>query len=281
MRNTLLILCPLVFSLLGCSLSNNSSSTSSEEEISEKEKCQKEIDSFIASLKSYEHVVNSYQYEAVLLHNYNALNIASGEKGTATIYNSSEVGKLLVQQGTYSMLDPDDNFKEIGDKSTRTIQKYVTNDRYWQLTKWEPTSESTPNTKKAEYYSEEKEEAFFSLSLSIFEESVLTGFLDNIGESNIRASYSFPTIDGDGEYQWNYELNVLQEGTITETIKYENTLKIEGGLITYSNQFMVDNLLSNGQVINFVASEVDKYYSYSEITSYTGEIFNPKDFKSA
>jgi hypothetical protein len=242
----------------------------------------KEIESFLALLKSKEGTVNAKHVENKSTSSYltdaDPLEITSKDIADMTRYGTSSTGPILIQRGSYSVLESETS--SFATPSTYTIQTFHKDDKFYRIVHYDDTSETSYKTTLA--YEAAYEEQNLSLSLPNEEISLFTTLTNALSANGYNATYSFPkNLDQDGNYDYSYGIVAydIDTGVKIQDIQYAKHITIQGGFIVSSSQKMTNDLYAGGKKTNWLVSTSSATYTQGSYGAYTGEVYDPSQYK--
>lgn len=251
------------FSLISCGNQNDSSSSSPKTK-------QEEITDFLNDLSSFCGSYSSYSYESTLSNNYYAITTDTTQRGTVSLYNSSQVGKLIDDVYTQQIGDNDPDAGE--------TQTYIANDRLYVLYHYDDPNET--DVKNVTLYDEEEHANYLSISPFDEEKRLLDGYSDYIGQENYVVSQSFPDLKDNNTFSYSYSVDAYRDGAKEQTISYDNTVTISDGHVTELEREMQVLKYIGKELINSTKSSTKRTYTLGEPQEFEGTVFDPDDFKT-
>jgi hypothetical protein len=288
MMKKILFSCLLSLPLILASCTNNpskspadsfsSSSSSSSAPVDQK----KEIESFLALLKSKEGSVKAKHVENASTSSYLTdaapLEVSSKDVADFTRYGTSISGPIVVQKGSYSVFESETSSYSV--PSTYTIETFHKDDKFYRIVHYDDTSETSYKTTLA--YDADYEEQNLSLSLPNEEIALFATLSKALATNGYNASYSFPkNLDQDGDYDYSYGILAydIDTGIKVQDIQYAKHITIQGGFIVSSSQKMTNDLFAGGKKTNWLVTTSSATYTQGSYGAYDGEIYDPSQYK--
>lgn len=277
-------LCSLPLVLASCTNNPSKSPADSFSSSSVPVNQKKEIESFLALLKSKEGSVNAKHVENTSTSSYltdaDPLEIRTKDVANLTRYGTSSAGPIVIQNGSYSVFESEAS--SFGAPSTYTIQTFHKDDKFYRIVHYDDTSETSYKTTLA--YDAAYEEQNLSLSLPNEEIPLLATLTTALATNGYNATYSFPkNLDSDGDYDYSYGILVydIDTGTKVQDINYAKHITIKNGFIASLSQTMTNDLYAGGKKTNWLETTSNASYTQGTYGAYSGEVYDPSKFKES